>query len=435
MNDSTTRPTKIFTPELKSMHILRILVLLLLLAFAQHDLSANVQSLTGAIQFKVVDQVLATLSSNGLGIFVSEPSANLHIAGNGIISNQMLIGKSSSSSGSNLELSGTIGLSVKEFVSSDNIGNNSMVLANSTSGNITLVLPYAGNVRGRRVSVKKSALENTVWISGGGNLIDFNGIIELPACTTRPSLSLLSDGYQWRIIDLYASSCNVGEVASSNLVTRYTFEETSGNATKDTGKALNDGYLQNGSTFATNVASGIDGQSLVLAGSDYIKCGNESKYDFEKTNPFSLTVWIKSANVSEEQFVAYKEIADPGGYNFKIIDAKVNFFMGKSGTGNNAIRVESSAVLQNNLWQNIAVTYSGNQSVKGMNIHINGQKQTLSEIRTDVLDPTILNDADFLLGNRTNMQKPFIGSLDDFRVYDKELTSDEVNAIYRVKSP
>jgi hypothetical protein len=76
--------------------------------------ASSIKSTTGNINFDSNNNESneMQLNSNGLGINVSDPSANLHVGGNGIISNQMTIGTTVNTSNSTLHINGTIGYSV-----------------------------------------------------------------------------------------------------------------------------------------------------------------------------------------------------------------------------------------------------------------------------------------------------------------------------------
>ncbi len=107
----------------------------------------DVLSTDGKIRFdtRMDGQAEMTLNSTGLGIGVLLPSSNLHVNGNAIISEQLFVGGSSGSS--NLNVIGTIGYGVQTVSSNATLGDSSVVLVDSSSDNITLTLPYAGNVR------------------------------------------------------------------------------------------------------------------------------------------------------------------------------------------------------------------------------------------------------------------------------------------------
>ena len=118
-------------------------------------LFSEVKSTTGQILFDVNGDTVgeAFLNSTGLGLGVT-PASNLHVMGNAIISQNLSIGGVSGSS--NLNLHGTLSMAVQSVSANAILSNYSIILADSSSSNITLTLPYAGNVVGREYWIKKN---------------------------------------------------------------------------------------------------------------------------------------------------------------------------------------------------------------------------------------------------------------------------------------
>lgn len=143
------------------------------------------------------NQAEMTLNNTGLGIGIT-PSANLHVNGNAIVTGQVFIGGSSGSS--NLNINGSMGYGFQTVSFNATLEESSTVLADSSSDNITLTLPYAGNVTGRIYAIKKTQVSNTVEIRGGGNAIDDNHHAILSA-GNMDSISVVSDGIQWYTLE------------------------------------------------------------------------------------------------------------------------------------------------------------------------------------------------------------------------------------------
>ncbi len=129
------------------------------------------------------------------------------------------------SGNSNMELSGNTltldsidlkgNISTAPVIISDNatLSTKSLVLANSSSGNIILTLPNTKN--GKRYYIKKMSHLNKVILYGGGNNIDNVTSITLDSSSgnTYPSISVFSDDKQWYVENIkgqvsYPSSIN-----------------------------------------------------------------------------------------------------------------------------------------------------------------------------------------------------------------------------------
>ncbi|MBF0198375.1 MAG: hypothetical protein HQL32_11720 [Planctomycetes bacterium] len=174
-----------------------IFLTLFLLCLSMTSLLADsIRSSTGTIGFDVnMDgNMEMMLNRNGLGLGVS-PSTNLHVQGKALVSHRLSIGGITNHS--NLHLNGSIENSFQEVNSDSTIGGHSLVLADSSSGNLTLTLPYAANVAGGVITIKKVSLNNEVTILGGGNMIDQTGLWILSSGNMGYMNVISSDGQWW----------------------------------------------------------------------------------------------------------------------------------------------------------------------------------------------------------------------------------------------
>ena len=156
---------------------------------------ASVTSNTGSIKFDPEGSNLPkmTLNSTGLGIGVS-PSTNLHVSGNTVIINSLTVGSSMVGS-ANLNVVGSMGMSSLSVSSDETLGNETLVFANSASGNLVLTLPDASSVEGRHYWIKKVSSPNVVSIVGAQSIESFTQINLIAGKVG--SLHILSNGTQW----------------------------------------------------------------------------------------------------------------------------------------------------------------------------------------------------------------------------------------------
>ena len=111
----------------------------------------DILSTTGEIQFKTSENgpVDMTLNSTGLGVGVT-PSANLHVLGNAIVSDQLFVGSSDGSS--NLNINGTIGFGVQSVSSNTTLTDLNVNETGLTSLDVT------SNTALKRLYCKKNNL-------------------------------------------------------------------------------------------------------------------------------------------------------------------------------------------------------------------------------------------------------------------------------------
>jgi len=225
---------------------MRIALLSLWVCFT---LQADVKSTTGQINFELGNEPNPTmiLNSVGLGIGVS-PMSNLHVAGNAIFSGNLFIG--SMSGHSTLTINGTVGWGFDTLSSNMTLSSQTMVFANSLSDNITLTLPYAGNVSGRVYRIKKTTRENYVSIvAQGANDFKEHIFESSQSSGALPSAEFISSANTWHLLSRIGVSERWDPTATSNIALWFdasdasTITASSGNVSQWRDKSGNDYHV------------------------------------------------------------------------------------------------------------------------------------------------------------------------------------------------
>jgi len=363
-----------------------------------------------------------TLNSTGLGI-LTLPSSNLHVNGNAIISEQLFVGGSSGSS--NLNVNGTIGYGFQTVSANSTLGDSSVVLVDSSSDNIILTLPYAGNVSGRIYNIKKTSLLNSVWISGAGNLIDDTSPIELAnSTTTLPSVKVMSNGSQWYVIESKDLSATV---ASDNLVGWWKMDEASnaGNVVSDSSQANNHGVVNNiasgniGVTGKFNRALDFDGVN------DSVTVPDDSSIGDGVQTGLTVSSWFNSA-VSLNTTAVTNRILEKGDSYF-LLQGNGGGGVGTGGMNFLVKRLNSNYVaeinqsLNANQWYHIVGTFDGSD----IKVYLDG----VLKDTTNVGGP--IDDDNLPLRIGSDDGGTYINAhIDDLRIYNRALTSSEIQALY-----
>jgi len=126
---------------------------------------ADVIGVKGSIDFDVnFDfQSEMTLTRDGLGVGVT-PSSNLHVQGNALVTGDLSVGGEGGSS--NLNIHGSLGFNSPATITSNTtLSDHSVYFVDSSSDHIVVTLPYAGNVIGRMLWIKKTNPSNHVMVS------------------------------------------------------------------------------------------------------------------------------------------------------------------------------------------------------------------------------------------------------------------------------
>lgn len=383
-------------------------------------LSADVVSTEGQIKFDVQsdNQAEMTLNANGLGIGIT-PSSNLHVKGNTVVTDQLSVGGSNGSA--NLNINGTLGHSVQTISSNTTLDENSIVLVDSSSDNITITLPYAGNVTGRLYQIKKISTSNSVWVSGGGNLIDDTSPIELPASNNLASVDLISDGRQWYKLE----QKDISEtVAIGNLIAWWKLDESSGNTANDSVQS-NHGTLQNGLVFSSNTskfsnALGFDGNN------DYIDAGSNAA--LLAGEPHSISAWIRP-DVDLSAMANWRGVVTRGFFDGIIRNhSSGNTFIAYTTHTGGVVPATSSTIILSDTWYHLVSVVSDSN----ISFYINGIQEGTTALPNPLTTPATTNHSgNIQIGaHRLNYTEFFDGIIDDVRFYNKVLTPAEIQALY-----
>jgi len=182
-----------------------------------------------------------------------------------------------------------------------------------------------------------------------------------------------------------------------------------------------------------NYAGDFDGSlpTIVEFGTD--------DFSFERTDAFSFELWFKIApiHLGGAQILLVKQLSDATerGYTFWIddIDSNQSVRFRIQNNPNNAIFIQTQQRIYSVTdWNHIVLTYDGSSDASGIHIYTNGIDRTISNIFSNNLTETIINDGTFDVGNHKFPGLPWFGNIDELRVWEKELTFFEVTALYNI---
>ena len=209
---------------------------------------------------------------------------------------------------------------------------------------------------------------------------------------------------------------------------------------KDRSSNSNDGTPVNmeDADFTTDTPGGVSGRSTTMDGVDeYVAIGNVAALDFERTDPFSFSYWIKSS-LSTNAYVFSKQSNDAAaqGYGATLLtDGSMEFILRNDNGTSNKIQVDTAGGYNDGVWHHVVWTYSGGSLAANITCYVDGSTVGLTPT-VDNLSATIQTSAAFVFGaNKAGAASWYDGQLDDFAAYDKELSSDEVTALYNSGAP
>jgi len=184
------------------------------------------------------------------------------------------------------------------------------------------------------------------------------------------------------------------------------------------------------------LVQGQQGNAIKFTGDDPVELplGN-----YPRTQPFSISLWLNSPKAFERAVVFHRSRAwtdaASRGYELLIEDGRLKWSLIHFWPGN-AISVKTKATVPLNSWQAVTVTYDGSSKAKGLKVYING-KHAETEVVRDALTREITGGGgdNIALGERFRDRGFKDGMIDEFRVYERTLSSSEAAALNKADVP
>jgi hypothetical protein len=182
-----------------------------------------------------------------------------------------------------------------------------------------------------------------------------------------------------------------------------------------------------------STAEGKIGNSFSFDGvNDYIEIPDSSSLNFGdgiKDSPFSISAWIKTDDNTKYQHIVSKYLDTNNQYNLSLLSTKNLAFAIQNGSNYLGINTTTN-FLQANQWYYVVATYDGNSKTSGLNLYVNGIKQTNITLSGNqpyiamkpTTEPVRIGTAN-VGGVLSNF---FVGKIDDVAIYNKALTEKEV---------
>ena len=239
--------------------------------------------------------------------------------------------------------------------------------------------------------------------------------------------------------------CSVGWCAepawsvADALVGYWKLDENAATATVVDSTETNNGSLNADATPSTtnNVdTTGHLGGGFVFDGvtNDYnVNMGDV--LDFAYNEPFSLEAWVNYSTTdgTDRAIIGKMNVGgDNDGYiMYTTTSSHVSMII--NGTG--AIIKEASTTINDGKWHHLVMTYDGSASAAGTLLYVDGTSWAGTyQVHVDNLSAGATTDEPLAIGSLTQTddtaERQWEGSIDNVRIYDREITSSEVTGLY-----
>jgi len=222
----------------------------------------------------------------------------------------------------------------------------------------------------------------------------------------------------------------------SNTVGLWHLEETGGSSAYIQDSSGNN---YDGTPTGSSATTGIIGTARAFTTSnDYINVGNQTSLSFEYNQAFSISVWIKTTDITNCMDIFAKKAASgsTAGYGLEYVANNGQLQFQISNADNSIeIRIRADGVqslLSNGSWHYITATYNGNGAASGANIYIDGQLQSKTTERDNLANNSIVTTSPAYIGARNSTQFSFNGLIDEVRVTNNVRPTEEIKEDYRL---
>jgi len=168
---------------------------------------------------------------------------------------------------------------------------------------------------------------------------------------------------------------------------------------------------------------------FTAASNEYVTLANESNFDFDRTDAFSISLWLKTSTAGT-LFLFAKEKTDATfrGYDIRLGTGKIRFFLSSDNSGGPPDRliVDGTSTINDGDWHHVLATTDGTGTFAGTAVYIDGVDE--ATVIDDSLTATILNDVTPEIGARQALFT-YNGALSDVVVWSSEITPTEAAII------
>ena len=203
------------------------------------------------------------------------------------------------------------------------------------------------------------------------------------------------------------------EVAiDEGLIGYWPFDELVGNTAVDSA-----GFDHNGMIVGAERVEGVEGSALAFGGN------NTSYVDVNISAPdnFTISLWVRPSTLNTSPDNDYRHLVNSKNGNFVILEESGAVSFRVPGVNTSLFAAGNLTIGE---WSHVAVTYNGTHRI----IYVNGEQIGTQQIGFGT--PIWGEGLRFASSFSSGTEHDFEGRLDEIRIYNQSLSSEEIQQIY-----
>ncbi|WP_339736397.1 DUF1553 domain-containing protein [uncultured Gimesia sp.] len=231
---------------------------------------------------------------------------------------------------------------------------------------------------------------------------------------------------QWKQqIQKTGSDPNLSTPLPGGLLASFNLDEKEGTSGVDQTNPKNKATVKGKPAWT----AGKFGNGFQFTAANYLDLGKTGQ--FNKATPFSFAIWVKTNGKTSGPIVSsLNPNSRERGYDLQITNRSLSVRLIDRWPGY-AVQVQTkNNEINPNQWHHVCVTYDGSAKAQGVAVYVDGKSSELTISSDSFKNTTPLNSATLLLGHSSTKAHLTNGFVDEFRIFDHELSETEVNQVF-----
>lgn len=258
--------------------------------------------------------------------------------------------------------------------------------------------------------------------NGGAGCTNPTGLVAELRYNTDLNVVQYCEGDEW----IAVIGTSNASIPTAGLVGYWKLDETSGTTAVDSSGLGYDATMGGGLDAGVNSVAGQNGTALIFDGSNDYAIVNGASPALQITGSLTVATWVKGDTLGTLEHLVSKQGNNPN-YGWRLASTGSNFRMGITADGINMVERRSTLNPSTDVWYHVVSVYDANAQT--LDMYINGilDNGTLSGTIPAIQHNSTVS---VNIGRRSAGNRPFDGTLDEVRIYNRALSSAEILSLY-----